>query len=59
MGVHDGAHARPVADYEGQVVPPPPDVLRRQRDHPREVVINPPLQPQLKVFVDLVSDNDE
>jgi hypothetical protein len=53
-------HARPFADYEGQEVPPPPGVLRRQRrhDHPQGAVINPPLQPQQEVLVDLVSDND-
>jgi hypothetical protein len=39
-------HARPVADYEGQEVPPP-DVSCRQRrhDHPQGVFINPPPQP--------------
>jgi hypothetical protein len=41
------SYARPVADYEGQKVPPPPDVLRHQHrhDHPHGVVINPPSQP--------------
>jgi hypothetical protein len=54
-------HARPVADYEGQEMPPSPDILRRRRDHPHGVVINPPLQPQPQpeVFVDLVSNDDE
>jgi hypothetical protein len=52
-------HVWAVADYEGQEVPPPPSVSCRRRDHPHGVVINPPLQPQPEVFVDLVSDNDE
>jgi hypothetical protein len=54
-------HARPFADYEGQEVPQPPGVSRRQHrhDHPQGVVINPPPQPQQEVFVDLVSDDDE
>jgi hypothetical protein len=48
-------HARPVADYEGQeVLPLPPGVSRRRRDHPHG-----PLQPQPEVFVDIVSDDDE
>jgi hypothetical protein len=38
-------HARSVADYEGQEVPPPPSVPRRWRDHPHGAVINPSLQP--------------
>jgi hypothetical protein len=37
-----------LAAYEGQEVPPLPDVLRRRRDHPHRVV-----------FVNLVSDDDE
>jgi hypothetical protein len=54
-------HARLVAYYEGQEVPPPLGVQRRRRrhDHPHGVVINPPPQPQLKVIVDLVSDDEE
>jgi hypothetical protein len=54
-------HARPMADYVGQEVPPPPGVSRRQccHDHPQGVVINPPPQPQQEVIVDLVSDDDE
>jgi hypothetical protein len=54
------SHARPFADYEGQEVPSPPGVSRRQRrhDHPQGVVINPP-QPQQEVIVDLVSDDNE
>jgi hypothetical protein len=44
-----------VADYEGQeVLPLPPGVSRRRRDHPHG-----PLQPQPEVFVDIVSDDDE
>jgi hypothetical protein len=40
---------------------PLPNVLRHQRrhDHPQGVVINPPLQPQQKVIVDLVSVDNE
>jgi hypothetical protein len=54
-------HAQSFADYEGQEVPPPPGVSRRQRchNHPQGVVINPPLQPQEEVLVDLVFDDDE
>jgi hypothetical protein len=54
-------HARPIADYEGQEVPLPPRVSRRQRrhDHLQGVVINPPPQPQQEVLVDLVSHHDE
>jgi hypothetical protein len=54
-------HVRPVADYEGQEVPPPPSVRRRQRrhDHPHGVVINPPPQPQPEVIIDLISDDEE
>jgi hypothetical protein len=54
-------HARPFADYEGQKVPTPSGVSRRQRhhDHPQGVVINRPPQPQQEVFVDLVFDDDE
>jgi hypothetical protein len=51
----------PLAAYEGQEVPPPPGVPRRQRrhDHPHGVFIDPPLQPQPEVIVELVSDNKE
>jgi hypothetical protein len=54
-------HVRPMADYGGQEVPPPPGVSRHQRrhDHPQGLVINPPPQPQQEVVVDLVSDDDE
>jgi hypothetical protein len=48
--------------YLGQEVLPPLGVPRRRRcqDHPHGVVINPPLQPQPEVVVDLVSvDNEE
>jgi hypothetical protein len=50
-----------LAAYEGQEVPPSPDVSHRQhrRDHPQGVVINPPPQPQQEVVVDLVSDDEE
>jgi hypothetical protein len=48
-----------MVNYEGQEVPPPPGVPRRRRDHPHGVVINPALQPQPEVFVDLVSDDNE
>jgi hypothetical protein len=53
-------HARPVAVYVGQEVPPPPGISRprRRHDHPQGVVINPPTQPQQEVIVDLVSDDD-
>jgi hypothetical protein len=52
-------HVRPVVDYEGQEVPPPPGVPRRRCDHPHGVVINLLPQPQPEVFVDLISDDDE
>jgi hypothetical protein len=54
-------HVPLLAAYEGQEVPPPPGIPRRQRrhDHPHGVVINPPPHPQPEVIIDLVSDNDE
>jgi hypothetical protein len=54
-------HARPVVDYEGQEVPPPPGIPchRRRPDHPHGVVINQPSQPQPEVIVDLVSDDEK
>jgi hypothetical protein len=54
-------HAPLLAMYEGQEVPPPSGVPRRQRrhDHPHGVVINPPPQPQPEVIVDLVSDEEK
>jgi hypothetical protein len=54
-------HAPLLAAYEGQEVPPTPDVPCRQRrhDHPHGVVINPPPQPQPEVIVDLVSNDEE
>jgi hypothetical protein len=42
-----------------QLPPPPSGVPRRRRDHMHGVVINPPMQPQPKVFVDFVSGDDE
>jgi hypothetical protein len=55
------SHAPLLAAYEGQEVPPPPGVPRRQRrhDHLHGVVINPLPQPQPEVIVDLVSDDDQ
>jgi hypothetical protein len=54
-------HARPVADYVGQEVPPPPGVSCRRhcQDHPQGVVINPPPKPQQEVVINLVSNDDE
>jgi hypothetical protein len=50
-----------MAAYEGQEVPPPPDIPRRRHDHPHGVVINPPPPAELEPepFIDLVSDEEE
>jgi hypothetical protein len=54
-------HTPLLGTYQGQEVPPPPGVpcRRRRHDHLYGVVINPLLQPQPEVIVDLVSDEVE
>jgi hypothetical protein len=48
-----------MAAYEGQEVPLPCSVSRRQRDHPHGVVINPPQPAEPELYIKLVSDDDE